>query len=191
MSLVALDGLHVGDLMLRRTTRPIQLLEIAALYESSFPFEERRSVQSMAEALGSPSVYFFRIYLGDTCIGMLHCWLFDYVVYCEHFAIASLYRNRHYGQMILRTLLATTPKPLLLEVEPPTDEMSTRRLNFYEREGLAVIATDYEQPPYHPSLPPLSLYLISNDPHLLPQVIAQTILELQAQVYRTEDPLKK
>ena len=190
MCLKALEGVHIGELELRRTTRPIELLEIVKIYESSFPFEERRPIESMSEAIASQAVCFFRIYCAGECIGLLHCWCFTHVVYCEHFAIAQAFRNHRYGQMVLRTLLANTPKPLLLEVEPPTDEMSKRRMNFYEREGLAIVKTDYMQPPYHPSLPPLPLYLLSNEPELSPQALSESILELLAQVYRTEDRMK-
>ncbi|MGP1461236.1 MAG: GNAT family N-acetyltransferase [Bacteroides sp.] len=191
MCLKALDGLHIGELELRRTTRPIELLEIVKIYESSFPFAERRSIESMSEAISSSSVCFFRIYRAGSCIGMLHCWCFSHVVYCEHFAIAQNFRNQRYGQMVLRTLLASAPKPLLLEVEPPTDELTQRRINFYEREGLSIVKTDYMQPPYHPSLPPLPLYLLSNEPQLSPKAISESVLELLAQVYRTEDRMKK
>jgi len=47
---------------------------------------------------------------------------------------------------------AALGQPLLLEVEPPVDEMTRNRILFYEGLGLTLREDiDYVQPPYSPS----------------------------------------
>ena len=75
MSIVALDGLHIGELEIRRTKSPVELLDIVPLYMGAFPFTERRTVESMSQALSLDIVYFYRIFLKDKCIGMMHFWI--------------------------------------------------------------------------------------------------------------------
>ncbi len=183
MSIVALDGLHVDELEIRRTKTPVELLDIVDLYTSAFPFTERRTVESMAQALTNDAVYFYRVYLKERCIGMMHFWILSRVIYGEHFALAPDYRNLGHGRHLLRMILANSEKPLLLEVEPPDNEISTRRLNFYEREGLVVVKKNYLQPPYQIPSPAVPLYLMSNDPNLASPVLDQAIIELRKLVY--------
>lgn len=184
MSIVALDGLHVGELEIRRTRTPQELLDIVDFYVSSFPFVERRTVESMSRLLTNERVYFYRVFLNARCIGMMHFWILDDVVYCEHFAVVSPLRNKGYGRQLLRLILANVEKPFIVEVEPPVDELSERRLKFYEREGLVVVAKDYIQPPYHAAGASTSLFLMSNDPHLSSQSLQRAIAQLQVLVYR-------
>lgn len=191
MSIVALDGLHVGELEIRRTKSPVELLDIVPLYMGSFPFTERRTVESMSQALALEIVYFYRIFLKNKCIGMMHFWILSSVVYGEHFAVDPDLRNQGNGRLLLRTVLANLEKPLLIEVEPPESDLQMRRLKFYEREGLAVVKSDYKQPPYQISLPDVPLYLMSSEPNLSPQLLAQAIEELRGLVYRTDRVPKK
>lgn len=191
MSIVALDGLHVGELEVRRTKTPVELLDIVELYVNAFPFSERRTVESMSQSLASERVYFYRVFLKTRCVAMMHFWVLDDVVYGEHFAIEPNLRNQGYGRQLMRMILANLEKPFLVEVEPPENDLSARRLKFYEREGLFVVKKDYLQPPYQVSLPELPLYLMSNDPNLSPQIIAHAVEELRELVYHCDRIPKK
>lgn len=191
MSIVALDGLHVGELEVRRTKTPVELLDIVELYVNAFPFSERRTVESMSQSLASERVYFYRVFLKTRCVAMMHFWVLDDVVYGEHFAVEPNLRNQGYGRQLMRMILANLEKPFLVEVEPPESDLQMRRLKFYEREGLAVVKSDYKQPPYQISLPDVPLYLMSSDANLSPQLLAQAIEELRGLVYRTDRVPKK
>lgn len=186
MSIVALDGLYVGDLQLRQTRTPAELLDIVEIYQEAFPFDERRTFESMSVALALPQVCFYRVFLQDTCIGMLHFWILSHVVYGEHFALTPTVRNRGYGKHLMRTILASVEKPFLVEVEPPENAVSERRIRFYEREGLAIVKKDYVQPPYRRFFPQVSLYLMSNE-SLAPQVLKEVEEELRAVVYHYDE----
>jgi hypothetical protein len=47
-----------------------------------------------------------------------------------------------------------------LETELPTDEISKRRIAFYERKGFRLLDPGYKQPPYHIGGVPIPMYLM-------------------------------
>jgi hypothetical protein len=55
---------------------------------------------------------------------------------------------------------------MLLEVEPGEDEISRRRILFYERLGMKLCPFDYKQPPYRKNEKPFPM-LIMSFPHEL------------------------
>ena len=57
-------------------------------------------------------------------------------------------RNGGIGSKAFKAYLEQLDKPVVLEVEMPTDEMSRRRIGFYERLGLKLDTHTYFQPPY-------------------------------------------
>lgn len=63
-------------------------------------------------------------------IGEILYWDIGGVYYIEHFCVLPAMRNKHYGQRILN---AYQHIPLILEIDPPIDEVSIRRKRFYER----------------------------------------------------------
>ena len=76
-------------------------------------------------------------------------------------------RNHGYGGCILLALRAHLDTqyapsiPFVLEVEMPTDDLSRRRIAFYERHGFALWKKcAYMQPPYRPTDEPLPMLLM-------------------------------
>ena len=66
----------------------------------------------------------------------------------EHFCILPEMRNKQYGQKTL-ALLAKQGKTLILEIDPPKDDISKRRKGFYERCGFTENSFTHIHPPYH------------------------------------------
>lgn len=123
---------------------------VEKLYTSAFPKEERRAVELQREFTDRNPVFFNNIILSDhTPIGFITYWEFDSFYYIEHFAIAPNHRNGGYGQEVLEYLHQKLSRPIVLEVEKPTDEFSTRRIQFYKRLGYTLWANEYLQPPYN------------------------------------------
>ena len=60
----------------------------------------------------------------------------------------------------MEALLKEFPGIIILEVERPEDEMSTRRIAFYQRCGFTLCNQDYLQPPYRKGGKSLPLYLM-------------------------------
>ncbi len=73
---------------------------------------------------------------------------FDGYTYVEHFAIDPAARNGGIGAEAMKQFLVFCGTPVVLEVEMPTDEMSKRRIGFYERLGFKLDNQVYHQPPY-------------------------------------------
>lgn len=55
-------------------------------------------------------------------------------------------RNKGYGERIIRQIKDLFPELLVLEVEQPLNEMSARRIGFYQRCGFSLCKQDYVQP---------------------------------------------
>ena len=96
----------------------------------------------------------------ENLLGLLTTWHFEEFIYIEHFAIDPDLRSRGYGAEALKTFIAQQQCPIVLEAEPPTDELSTRRIRFYERCGLTLYDFPYIQPAYTPESNPVELRLM-------------------------------
>lgn len=81
-------------------------------------------------------------------VGFNLWWNFSDVRYIEHLATFPRLRGKGYGQRILRDFFSASDVPVLLEVEPPTDDVSKRRIGFYQRTGFVLNAHPYTHPPY-------------------------------------------
>lgn len=120
------------------------------IYRTSFPIEEQRPVESMERLLAQDTPYRISALLDENgaLLGLLTSWEFETFVYIEHFAITPTLRSSGYGAMALKTFMQSLSLPLILEVEPPTDDITRRRIQFYQRNGLILYEYNYFQPPY-------------------------------------------
>ncbi len=147
------------------------------IYLQSFPIDEQRPVESIAclfadkprytmyaiidDDQNSHSEAYSKPYtLNTKPIGLLTTWTFDGFTYIEHFALAPEVRGLGYGSEALQMLIAQTPRPLILEAEPPTDELTRRRIRFYERSGFTLYDYPYLQPAYTADSQPAELRLM-------------------------------
>lgn len=81
-------------------------------------------------------------------MGEVLYWEWDGYIYAEHLCILSEMRNKAYGGKVLE-LLAAENKKVILEIDPPVDDISIRRRGFYERSGFAENPYAHVHPPYH------------------------------------------
>ena len=155
----------------RITSADDPLLEqLLPLYESAFPEEERRTRKQLSKMLSLTRPMYFnailatpddikdfealaedtRALLVDTRIlcGLFSYWDFDSFYYLEHLATFPQLRNHRIGGKVLTHMEQHFPQLQLLEVEPPTDEITRRRITYYERNGFRILNRDYLQPPY-------------------------------------------
>lgn len=93
--------------------------------------------------------------------GFLTAWDFNDFIYIEHFAIDEAARNGGIGGKALKQFLASCHAPVVLEVEIPTDDLSKRRIGFYERLGFRLDTHIYYQPPYRQGGPTLEMRLMT------------------------------
>ena len=106
--------------------------EAWALYEISFPDCERWNAAGYDRAFGDPHFEADGIWRGEEFIGILFHWKAGDFHYVEH--------------------LAVSPR-LLLGIDPTEDEISVRRLHFYQRLGFVENPQEYIHPsfrkPFH------------------------------------------
>ena len=136
------------------------------LLHTAFPADERRDDAQQREYTDRKAEFAaYALTDGDEPIGILTCWHFcggksENFVYVEHLAVAPSKRNGGYGAEILRSLKERHKGIIVLEVELPQDEMSRRRIAFYERNGFELCRLPYLQPPYRPENTPLPMHLM-------------------------------
>lgn len=131
-----------------------------ALYRISFPFHEQRESASQAAILADDAYHFSLIYDGETYVGLALYWSAPDFFYVEHLCILPEKRNQQYGQRALR-LLADEGKTIILEIDPPVDEISIRRKGFYERCGFVLNPYPHVHPAYHRDTPGHDLAIMS------------------------------
>ena len=136
------------------------------LYKISFPYHEQREKPSQTEILRNPAYHFVVVCDGGAFVGEILYWNIGDALYLEHFCVLPSMRNRHYGQRILAAL---QKQPLILEIDPPADEISRRRKGFYERCGFVENPYPHTHPPYHDGAPGHDLVIMSSPKALTPE----------------------
>ena len=120
--------------------------EAMNLYKISFPYHEQRELISQSQLLNQDEYHFDVICDDGNFVGEVLYWSIENLLYIEHFCILPTMRNKQYGQRVLALL---QEKPLVLEIDPPKDEISLRRKAFYERCGFSENRYHHIHPPYH------------------------------------------
>jgi len=119
------------------------------IYEKSFPRNERRAIDYHIETMQCEDFYFDAIFENNDIIGIIAWWDFESVRFIEHFATSEGSRNKGYGTSMLNDFKHEDDKIIILEVEPPTNELSCRRIAFYERIGFKLNSNlNYSHSPY-------------------------------------------
>lgn len=118
------------------------------LYAQSFPYHEQRENDSQIEIMSNPAYHFDMVFDEGRLIGMILNWQTKDFIYVEHFCIMPDLRGKGYGKKTL-ALLATLGKTVILEIDPPVDEISIRRRHFYETAGYVENGYSHIHPPYH------------------------------------------
>ncbi|MFD0670005.1 GNAT family N-acetyltransferase [Cohnella sp. GCM10027633] len=139
-----------------------QFDRVYAIMQASFPNIERRTYEGQKALLANPHYRLFAESDGEgDAIGFIASWEFADFRFVEHFAVDPAIRGGGVGGRLMSGYLARSPKPVILEVEPPETEPTRRRVGFYERLGFRLNGYDYLQPPLQPGLPDLPLKIMS------------------------------
>lgn len=121
--------------------------EAMILYQKSFPAHEQRGMESQIEILNDKEYHFDLIYDNNSFVGIILYWETLNYIYIEHFCIEPNMRNKKYGENALE-LLKKKKKTIILEIDPPIDEISIRRKLFYTRAGYKENDFNHIHPPY-------------------------------------------
>lgn len=135
---------------LRITSLHPYLEAIRGWYTHSFPADERRDFDELIPLLAHTDMHFCGLVEDTYLVGFIVYWQWDDILFVEHLAVDPQQRGNQFGQKALALLLHIPCRYVLLEVERPTDVLSQRRIQFYERQGFTLNPFDYVQPPYQP-----------------------------------------
>ena len=130
--------------------------EIYRIMQASFSDDEYRPYDEQLALFEEPE---YRIYYMPA--GFLAVWEFESFIYIEHFAVDPALRNRGTGSALLQELVKQYQKPICLEVELPEDELTRRRIGFYERNGFVFNEYPYIQPPISKGKSPVPLRIMT------------------------------
>ncbi len=132
-----------------------------ALYEASFPPNERRTREDHLRALQDADFSPLGAVEDGKLLADVFLWEAEDFCYLEHFAVQPGLRGHGTGSALLRQLLSRD-KPLILEIEPPEDELTCRRKCFYERNGLQAQPYAHVQLPFQGDGPIVPLVIMAN-----------------------------
>lgn len=168
---LCLDGGMKLKSLIKRRVRGVDdplFVDSLDIYRTSFPAHEQRRVQDFPQAFQDPGFY-YEVFLNGKgrVVAMLVTWRREEFVYLEYFAVDASLRGQGAGQRILEELRDAFPYKVILEIDPPEDEISRRRLGFYQRHGFVPNPQfDYSHPPYTGDGEPFPLLLMTHK-HLL------------------------
>ncbi len=169
------------------TLIPISKLDstspICDLYISSFPENERRDLNSLNKLLESAPICLYEILHNNTFAGLITIWDFPTFLFIEHFAISTTLRGAGIGSKIINIITTNNLKPIVLEVEPPIDDIGKKRVEFYKRCGLQLSEELYIQPSYDGVKPEVELRLMCTNFSFLENNRKAIVKILHTEVY--------
>ena len=116
--------------------------------------------------------------------GFLAVWEFESFTYIEHFAVDPALRNSGTGSAMLQELVRKYQKQICLEVELPEDELTRRRIGFYERNGFVFNEYPYIQPPISKGKSPVPLRVMTYGKGITRQAFEEMRKVLYRRVYK-------
>ena len=138
-----------------------------SLYETAFPFNERRDIIEQERVLRKQDYHFNVILDNEKFIGIALYWERENYIFLEHLATEIEERGKGCGAKTLE-ILKQNNKTILLEIEVPVDEITNRRYGFYKRNGFILNPYYHVQAKYHKGDSDLELKVLS-----YPQVLKE------------------
>lgn len=155
--------------------------EIYRIMQASFSDDEYRPYDEQLALFEEPE---YRIYYMPA--GFLAVWEFESFIYIEHFAVDPALRNSGTGSAMLQELVKQYQKPICLEVELPEDELTRRRIGFYERNGFVFNEYPYIQPPISKGKSPVPLWIMTYRSEITREEFQKMKEILYRRVYKCE-----
>ena len=137
------------------------------LYEDSFPVAERRKTADHLRACSDDRFHPLSVWEGHQLIGLMFFWEWDSYRYLEHLAVNPELRGYGHGSQLL-THLRDSEHTIILEIDPLINELSVRRLQFYERAGYTLTPYRFVHLPYRLDVDEQELLILS-----YPEMITQ------------------
>ncbi|MCD8072609.1 MAG: GNAT family N-acetyltransferase [Alistipes sp.] len=123
--------------------------QVWRLYNESFPEYERRRVSSHTMACEDPDFHTYISIDNGNLQALLFYWTYGKYIYIEHVAVDPHLRGKSIGSKLLTSFARDNGDcTIILEIDPPCDDISRRRLAFYERIGFKNTGRIFTHPSY-------------------------------------------
>ncbi len=134
------------------------------ILENSFPKDEYRPYDEQKALLKNEnySIYVLDDYENKSIKAFITLWVLEDFVFIEHFAVNQSYRNQGIGSLILQDVKDMLKGQICLEVELPKNELTIRRITFYERNGFFYNDYPYIQPAISKGRQPIPLRIMTS-----------------------------
>ena len=143
------------------TQQDLYFEEGISLCFDAFPRAERRDREELLRVLKNPDYHFEVLVEEGRFLGIMLYWQTPDFLYLEHFSTLPSLRGQGLGCKAL-TLLKEKGHTIVLEIEPPSDDLTRRRSGFYQRNGFVPTSHVHIQPKYHVNDPDLQLQILSH-----------------------------
>lgn len=134
---------------------------IFKIMTEAFPSSERRTEENQLALFDNINYKPYVFEKDGVIIGFILAWEISDFRFIEHFAVDKSYRGSGIGSRILSDYLLMNEKPVCLEVEPPLNSISERRIAFYKRLGFMLNDFEYFQPALQPGQKEIELKIMS------------------------------
>lgn len=135
----------------------------AKIYTVSFPIFEQRDEEQQTAAFKDSRYHLLVTLENETVASFISYWDFETYVYIEHLAVNPSLRGKNIGSETLDAFAGFIGKTIILEIDPPVDNVSKKRLQFYERLGYKTNPYKHSHPAYKPQqYKPHELLVLSN-----------------------------
>lgn len=133
------------------------------LMSKSFPKNEYRTYNGQLDLLSNP-FYQLNGRIGERreLEGFIASWEFSSFRFVEHLAVNPMLRGTGIGsKLVIDFLRKDLNKTVVLEVEPPHEEIAQRRISLYKKLGFQMNDYPYAQPPLREGESELPLLIMS------------------------------
>ena len=130
------------------------------LYEDSFPVAERRKLEDHLRACQNELFHPMSIWENDQLIGIAFYWEWSNYRYVEYLAVPPDLHGHGYGSQIIKQI-RDSEHTIILEIDPLINELTVRRLQFYERAGFTLTPYRFMHLPYRLDGAPQELLILS------------------------------
>jgi len=107
-------------------------------------------------------------------------------LFIEHFAVMPKMQNQRIGKSVVSQLITIFQMPIILEVEPPFDVQSERRIKFYEGLGFRLLNLEYLQPAYANNKSEVRMKLMANVNSISNLTVNEWISQFKREVYNCQ-----
>lgn len=137
--------------------------EVFSIMKRSFPQEEMRNYEGQ-KALLNRDDYFIKTYIHKQQLaGFCAYYTCDEFIYIEHLACNPEVRGLGIGTKIVQSILTDfNDQIIILEVEPPVDKVTKKRVRFYEKLGFILNPYYHFQPSLNEGMDGVELKIMSS-----------------------------